>query len=331
MSVYKDKRTGTWCYKFVKDGVQYHKCFKGADKYEVIAYEAALRVEIERNERDFKLEKIKYKKLSEIIQDYKSYKQTNYTRPNDGNIVLDNFLKLIGNIPVNKITPNEIEKYKSKRLGVVKNSTVNRELNYLSKMFSLAVENGNIKFNPFSTVKKLRIENLPDRFLSSEEEKKLMDSANPIMKTIILTALHTAMRKGEILNLKWEDIDLKTGYIKVLKTKNNKIRRIPLTTKLKIALKKLPLIGEYVFMNPLTKQKYRDIGKVFSETVKRAKIKHITFHQLRHTAATRMVENGIDLIVVKEILGHEDISTTQRYSHPVPKRTQDAIKILNSY
>ncbi len=331
MSVYKDKRTGNWCFKFVKNGIQYHKCFKGADKYEVIAYEAALRVEIERSEHDFKIEKIKPKKLSELIQEYKKYKLTNYTRPNDGNIVLDDFLKLVGNISINKITPAEIEKYKSKRLGVVKNSTINRELNYLSKMFSLAVENDYIKISPFSSVKKLRIENLPDRFLSSDEEKKLMAVSNPIMQTIILTALHTGIRKSGILNLKWEDIDFKTNHIKVLKTKNNKIRRIPLSDKLKSALEKHPRIGEYVFMNPLTKQKYRDIGKVFSETVKRAKIKHITFHQLRHTAATRMVEGGIDLIVVKEILGHEDISTTQRYSHPVPKRTQEAIKILNAY
>lgn len=79
------------------------------------------------------------------------------------------------------------------------------------------------------------------------------------------------------------------------------------------------------------KKRYINIQKVFSETVKRAKIKKITFHQLRHTAATRMVEKGIDLVVVKEILGHADLTTTQRYSHPVPKRILEAIKTLENY
>lgn len=331
MSVYKDKRTGNWCFKFVKNGIQYHRCFKGADKYEVIAYEAALRVEIERSEHQFKVEKIKPKKLLDIINEYKEYKKANYTAPTLHDHILDNFLKLVGNAPISKITPNDIEKYKNLRSGVVQNSTINRELNSLSKMFSLAVENDYIKISPFSSVKKLRIENKPDRFLDAEEEKKLLASSNSFIQKIIITALHTAMRKGEILNLKWDDIDLKKGYIKILKTKNNRTRRIPLSDKLKKILKELPKISEYVFSNPQTKTKYTDIDNVFSRAVKKSGIKHITFHQLRHTAATRMVERGIDLIVVKEILGHEDISTTQRYSHPVPERTQEAINILNSY
>jgi integrase len=139
------------------------------------------------------------------------------------------------------------------------------------------------------------------------------------------------MRQGEILNLKWKDLNLKEKYIKVLKTKNNKVRKIPLAQTLEEEFLKLPKLSEYVICNPLTRTKYNNIHKVFDATVKRAKIEHITFHQLRHSAATRMVEKGIDLVVVKEILGHADLSTTQKYSHPVPRRMLDAINELERY
>lgn len=167
--------------------------------------------------------------------------------------------------------------------------------------------------------------------MAIEEEKKLLTASNSIMCIIILTALHTAMRQGEILNLKWEDINFKKGYLTALNTKNGHTRNIPLTTTLKKELNIFPKIGEYVFTNPKTKNKYKNIQKTFSETVKRAKIKHITFHQLRHSAATRMVENGADLAVVKELLGHCNLNVTQLYTHAVPKRILEAIKILNTY
>ena len=238
---------------------------------------------------------------------------------------------LTGNKTLKQIGVNDIEKYKKARVNKVANSSINRELNVLSKMFSIAVENKYIQINPCLGVKRLRIENKPDRFLSIEEEEKLLKAANPNLRLIILVALYTGMRQGEILNLKWKDLNLKEKYIKILKTKNNKVRKIPLAKTLEEAFTSLPRLSEYVICNPLTKTRYINIHKVFDETVKRAKIEHITFHQLRHSAATRMVEKGIDLVVVKEILGHADLSTTQKYSHPVPQRMLDAINELERY
>ena len=89
--------------------------------------------------------------------------------------------------------------------------------------------------------------------------------------------------------------------------------------------------SNYVFVNPKTNEPYTDIKKAFSNVIKRANIKNFRFHDLRHTVATRLVEKGIDLTVVQEILGHSKITTTQRYAHPVPQRKLDAIEILNSY
>ena len=86
-----------------------------------------------------------------------------------------------------------------------------------------------------------------------------------------------------------------------------------------------------MFINSGTGKPYTDIKHSFTTVLKEAKIDNFRFHDLRHTVATRLVEKGIDLVVVKEILGHSKIETTMRYAHAVPKRKLDAINVLNSY
>lgn len=137
------------------------------------------------------------------------------------------------------------------------------------------------------------------------------------------------MRKSEILNLKWTDIDFEFGFIEVLQSKSGKSRKIPISDKLESLLRSLPKVCDYVFQ--IDGEKIGDIKKCWNSAVKRAGITNFRFHDLRHTVATRMVEKGIDLVVVKEILGHADISTTMRYAHAVPERKKSAINVLNNY
>jgi len=145
------------------------------------------------------------------------------------------------------------------------------------------------------------------------------------------------MRKGEILSLKFSCLNLDTEkpYIDVLKTKSGKARQIALTKTLYSELCEMKEMSDakkadYVFINPITKKPYYDLKKPFNRLCGRADIEDLTFHDLRHTAATKMVSAGIDLVVVQEILGHNDIKTTMRYSHPVPERKFAAINVLDS-
>lgn len=141
----------------------------------------------------------------------------------------------------------------------------------------------------------------------------------------------TGMRRGEILGLQWANVNLNKRYVHVLKTKSGKERKIPMSDKLYNSLVEIPRHNENLFVNPTTKRVHINIKDVFPEFLKTAKINDFCFHDLRHTAATRMVESGIDLVVVKEILGHSDIKTTMRYAHPVPEVKLKAIQALNDY
>ncbi|MBQ8458842.1 site-specific integrase, partial [bacterium] len=244
---------------------------------------------------------------------------------------IEKFAKLIGNKDIEQILPNDIEKYISSRINRVKNRTINRELDVIKRIFSLAVQNKKLKVSPCSTIKDLRIENPPERFLTKAEEEKLLSVCNPTMQAIIITALHTGMRQNEILSLKWEDVFFAEKYLIARNTKNNKVRKLPLTDKLAEVLHNLPRFSEYVFTSPVTLSRYKEVKSTFARAVKRAGIPHISFHKLRHSTASRLNESGVDIVTIQKILDHSDIRTTMLYTHNASKSIEDAFRKLNDY
>lgn len=235
---------------------------------------------------------------------------------------------------VYNVTPNILEQFKDYLLHIrkVKASTVNRYFALLSKMFNLAIDNELTDKNPVRSIKKLREDNYKIRFLTKTEEDSLysvLEHSPKYLSDIVTTALQTGMRKGEILNLKWSNIDFEFGFIEVLETKSGKSRKIPISSKLKQVLDNIPRTCDYVFN--IAGEKIGDIKKCWNTAIRNAGITNFRFHDLRHTVATRLIEKGIDIVVVKEILGHADISTTMRYAHAVPYRKLEAANVLANY
>ena len=114
-------------------------------------------------------------------------------------------------------------------------------------------------------------------------------------------------------------------------TKNNTTREVPMCEELIEVLKSIPRIGEYVFTNPSTMDKYHDIRSSFDRAVKRAGIPHITFHKLRHTTASRLNELGVDIATIQEILGHANVNTTRNYTHCSRASKVNAMQLLGKY
>ncbi len=172
------------------------------------------------------------------------------------------------------------------------------------------------------------------RILSPEEEIGLLETVRLTRKSqhlgpIIITALNTLMRKGEILNLKWSKVDFKTGKITVEDTKNVESRIVPINQRLTETLqgaKELPK-GEYVFSE--NGKAYRDVKTGWWTALKKAKIEGFRFHDLRHTFGTRLGMKGYDLKTIMEIMGIKDPKVAMIYLNPTPEHKRNAVESLD--
>ena len=147
------------------------------------------------------------------------------------------------------------------------------------------------------------------------------------VRPIVVLALGTAMRRENILRLKWRNVDFSRGCIYVTKTKTDIDYSVPMNETVRETLQALRFASksEYVLTNPGTEKPWTDIKRAFGSACKEAGIKDLWFHDLRRTAATRMADAGVPLSVVQGILGHSDIRTTMRYVQVVDDDKRQAV------
>jgi integrase len=140
------------------------------------------------------------------------------------------------------------------------------------------------------------------------------------------------MRKGEILGLKWDNVDLKHRFILLDKTKNGDRREIPINDTLRGIFQGIArrLDVPYVFFDQSTGKAIQDVKRSFSSACRRAGIRDFHFHDMRHTFASHLVMAGIDITTVKELLGHKTLTMTLRYAHLAPSHKVNAVDILDS-
>lgn len=329
------KRNGKFYCRFQLNGERHHKLCAGATTVkEAEKIENAFKYKLQQQQNGVIPRTEKNVPLYKLKQIYLAYSENNNRTYNHNCYYIKIIMEYFGELtPAQQILPKNIEAFKDwlRTERSLKNSSINRYLEIMSKMFNLGIDNELISQNPVSKVGKLLEANHKVRFLTIDEEKRLYKELPEYLKPIVTTALQTGMRRGEILNLKWDNIDFEYGFIELLETKSGKSRKIPLSDKLREVLENIDRKSDYVFVNPETKLPYVDIKKSFNKAKDAAGIQNFRFHDLRHTVATRLVEKGIDLLVVMEILGHTKIETTMRYAHPTPKRKSDAINVLNFY
>jgi integrase len=240
--------------------------------------------------------------------------------------------QVFGERQLSDISPLSVDAYVSQRVAVVKPATVNRDVVVLRHMFVKAMAWGIALSNPAAHIKPLRTDNRRLRYLSHEEIAGLLDVADEILRPVLITALHTGLRRGELFHLTWQDIDFKHGVIRVLQSKNGKPRELPMSNTLRSMLQQLPrrIDSDYVFPGK-TGRGLVDIKKRFHRGLRDAGIDGFRFHDLRHTFASHLVMAGVDLVSVKEFLGHADLKMTLRYAHLAPDYKRTAIDRLDTY
>jgi len=223
-----------------------------------------------------------------------------------------------------EITTQDIEKYKALKLQDKKKpATVNRQLATLKIMFTKAIEWNKIADNPSKKVKFLKEKNNRLRYLTLEEINNLLDNCPKSIKSIVIIALHTGMRRGEILGLKWENVDIKQGIIYLLDTKNNERAEIFANSEVIKALLSLSKNSNNSYLFSI-----KDLRKSFTKALKGAEITDFHFHDLRHTFASQLIMNGTDVRTVQELMRHKDIRMTLRYTHLAPNYKRKAINSL---
>jgi integrase len=240
-------------------------------------------------------------------------------------------------LTLDKITPKRIAEYKTLRFEKgIKPATLQKELICLSHAFNLAVKEWEwITSNPVQKVSIPNPHNEIDRWLTYEEEEKLLQACHDRqwLKEVIIFALNTGMRQGEIINLMWQDVDLFRKTAIIHKTKNKEKRTLPLNLTVLELLKakgKVVSIRGHIFTQDGDKSTKREIQRQFSTALKRSKIDNFRFHDLRHTFATRLAQAGVDIYTVAKLLGHKDIRMTQRYAHHCPESLRSGVDILDN-
>ena len=236
-----------------------------------------------------------------------------------------------GGRTVGELTREAIEQWHASKGGT---SPVNadRELALLRHMFSCALEWKMLRENPARGIRLFKRKNRRLRYLTREEINLLLKNLCGVVRLIVLTALHTGMRRGELLALKWTDIDWLAGSIHVRKSKNGEDRFVPIDSVLAAELKSWHRLkrSEFVFAWS-DGRAVRDFRETFNSALSKSKIADFRFHDLRHTFASHFMMNGGDLFTLKEILGHKTILMTQRYAHLSQAHKREVAKVLDTF
>ena len=235
-----------------------------------------------------------------------------------------------GGMRLEDISPLEVEKYRAVRLRSVSKSSTNREMALLKVMFNLAIDWGFVSENPLRKVKMFsEKDNLKERVLTEDEEARLLAASAPHLRPVITGLLTTGARRSELMALRWISIDLERGTILLTKTKAGRNRVIPINAELHEVLTALKAKSksEYVFTGP-EGQPVKSIRGAFVSACRRAGVKGLRLHDLRHTFATRLIRRGVDIITVQSLLGHSSVTTTQRYTHTGEAEKREAVRRL---
>ncbi len=337
---YLRKRGKVWYFEFMYKGRRYYERIGAVNK--TVAKEIAneIRSQIIRGEYIPQRERsVTFREAAQRYMEWYRAKtgareSTVKTHEYRVNILVEYF----GKYQLHSITYFTVEHYKKKRLedGVSK-ETVNKELTILKSIYNRAKElglfSGEIpKIEKFKNTYREEV-----RYLTKEEAQRLIDACPDWFKPVVIFALNTGLRAGEIFSLKWENVDFENRqiYIEPTYTKTKKVYKIPLNDtayNLLLELYKNRKPHGYVFTNSRGEPysvDHKGYRKVFKTACKKAGLKNLRFHDLRHTFASWVAMKSKDIYAVQKLLHHSDLSMTRRYAHLTDDYLREVVNGVN--
>ena len=240
-----------------------------------------------------------------------------------------------GNIPLRRFNVSLLEADQQMLLGEGKApATINRRMALIKHLFSKASDWSLVDDDTLRTVRKVKMLKEPPgrlRYLTPEEANRLIrECKNPALQAIVTLAVNTGMRRGEILGLKWDNVDLRNGYLLVEDSKNGDRREVPINGAVRDVLSKIirRINSTYVFSDERG-MVFKGGRNAFVRACRRAGIYNFRFHDLRHAAASFMAMGGVDLLSIGKILGHRTAGMTRRYAHLSPGYLRNAVDVID--
>lgn len=342
MSVYK--RNNKYWIAFRFSHQRYRKASPENTLAGAKAYEALIRQKLSKGEKlENEIKKVKktpdFQTFSK--QWFEVYVKTNNKHSevsNKESILRAHLVPFFGKKAIDQINGLDIEGFKAKEIKAgLSHKSINNFLIVMSRCLKIAQEWSVIEKVPRIKLLKVQIQKFDH--LSEKECQDLLDNSDGILKNMILVALKTGLRFGELIALEWKDIDYTNNQMTVRQslyrgvmggTKSNKIRFVPLIDDVCETLRSINKNNSFIF----TKEKGDNLEPMLClrwlhRTCERAGLRRIGWHTLRHTFASQLAQRGVSITIVKELLGHSDIRTTMRYSHLTTSATREAVLLLN--
>jgi len=332
------KRGSVWWMRFTHQGQQYRQSTETEDKALAQRIFDKVRGEIAEGKwfdslpgANYRFSELMAKYLAEYSAINKA--ETSYIRDKS---LMTHLNKTFGELYLTDITPVIISEYKVKRRAEgASPRTINYELTLMSHAFNIAIKEWEwVNDNPVKRVKKERVHNTIERWLSLEEEERLLKVSPKWLQDIIIFAIHTGLRQSELLNLKWSQVDMNRQTITISEQKNGGIDTLPLSQTAMHVLRERESVSsganDYVFPNSVNRRRgNRDLLKAFYVAMKRAEIENFRFHDLRHTFATRLVQQGVGIFEVQKLGRWKNTSMVMRYAHHCVESLRSSVKVMD--
>jgi integrase len=244
--------------------------------------------------------------------------------------IIDKHLKPFFSCPLASIRRQDAQRYVTNGSGKASPYSIQKELNVLKHLLRLAVEWELIPLNPAQGIKSPRVPAGRVRYLQPTELRALVVACPEWLRPVVALAALTGMRRGEILGLRWLDVDLSQGRLLLPQTKNGEGRAVYLNAGAQAVLSSMPREAEANITDKIFAGLTPDqVSIAFRRACKRLKIADFRFHDLRHTAASWLRMSGADIHTVAQLLGHKDLRMAARYQHLSPAFLANAVSKLD--